>query len=143
MQTPWRQLPIRFLVPLWLVCLAAAGGSLAGASGLCAVRADDDEGEALDPHAIPEVGRPAGIPFSEANGNFRVEMDADPTAVEVEDPLILTVRVTATAPVYKPPRRLPLDELPAFRRAFHIDDIPDREIGPTQEASLAGLLAGP
>lgn len=102
-----------------------------------------DEGDDPDPDEIPQVGRPADLPFSEASGTFRVELDTDLTTVQVEDPLVLTIRVTATGPVRKPPRRLPLREFPAYRDAFHIEDLPDSEYEAVHAANVAALLAAP
>jgi len=129
MQMVWRKWTVWLLLPLWLVSLP--------------VRAVGDDGDDLDPDEIPQVGRPPDLPFSEASGNFRIEMDADPTRAQVDEPLILTVRITATAPVRKPPRPLPLNDLPAFRQAFHIEPLPDRDGKVVAAARLAGMVLLP
>ncbi len=98
-----------------------------------AARADEE-----DPDAIPQVGRPTGLPFSEASGNFVIETDVDRDTVQVEKPIQFVLRVTARDVVRKPPRRLPLTELPEFQQSFHVEDVPD----PTSDraASQAGLV---
>jgi hypothetical protein len=78
-----------------------------------------------DEDDIPVVGRPADLPFSGASGNFRVRARADPTTLEAETPLTFTLTVEAAGAVRHPPRRLDLRTLPAFSRAFHVDDLPD------------------
>ena len=67
---------------------------------------------------IPVVGRPSDLPFSEASGDFRVRAAAAPTALEAETPFTLTLTVEAVAPVRRPPRRIDLRELPAFKERF-------------------------
>src|ERR1700733_10636085 len=93
---------------------------LAGLVLTATLRADDDE----DPDAIPQVGRPTGIPFSEASGDFTLETRIDRESVQVEDPIVLVVRIAARGEFRKPPRRLPLAQLPRFQQAFHIEDLP-------------------
>jgi hypothetical protein len=75
-------------------------------------------------HTIPVVGRP-DFPFSEASGRFRVQGRAVPTTLAVEKPLTLTLRVTADGPIYLPPRRIDLRELPTVVEAFYIEDPDD------------------
>ncbi len=84
------------------------------------VRADDEE----DPDAIPQVGRPTGIPFSEASGDFTIETRIDRESVQVEEPIVFVVRIMARGAFRKPPRRLPLAELPRFQEGFYIEDLP-------------------
>jgi hypothetical protein len=87
---------------------------------------------------IPQVGRPADIPFSEASGSFRIETDVDREIVPVDDPIVLTIRIVATGPVRLPPQRLALADLPAFSSQFRIEDLPD--VPP--EAQVIGLQMG-
>jgi hypothetical protein len=87
-----------------------------------AVRADGDEPEADD---IPLVGRPADLPFSEASGRFRAATRAEPTALEAEMPLTLTLTVRGTGTVRRPPRRMDLRQWPAVAGSFFIEDLPD------------------
>ena len=61
------------------------------------LRTDD-----ADP-VIPSVGRPADLPFSEASGDFRVWADAQPTTLEAQKPLTLTLHVEARADFRRPP----------------------------------------
>src|SRR5271166_3671509 len=98
--------------------------------------------EADDPDEIPQVGRPPNLPFSEASGNFRIETDADRTTVKMEDPLTFIVRIEARGPVRKPPLRLALSELPAFRQAFHIEDLPNPAGEVLPLAQLVGIATG-
>jgi hypothetical protein len=85
-----------------------------------AARAEPEEG--ADPDEIPLVGRPGDLPFSEASGNFRVDVQAEPTEVEAEEPVLLTLTVKAFGPVKKPPQRLDLRQVRAFAERFHIED---------------------
>jgi hypothetical protein len=84
---------------------------------LCAGPDDEDE--------IPVVGRPAELPFSDASGDFCVKAEAEPTVLQAEDPLTLTVRVTAVGLVRHPPRRIDLRQVPAFTNSFFIEDPED------------------
>jgi hypothetical protein len=89
-------------------------------------------GQALDRQEAPLVGRP-DFPFSEASGRFRVKARAEPTTIAVEKTLTFTLTVNAAGPVYAPPRRLDLRELPALAEAFYIEDPDDggeRQIDP-------------
>jgi hypothetical protein len=75
------------------------------------------------PVKIPDVGRPADLPFSEAAGSFEVSASAAPVAVHVEEPVLLTLRVTARKGTLRlPPRRIDLNQLPDFAGSFFIDD---------------------
>jgi len=80
-----------------------------------------------DPDAIPVVGRPDGVPFSEASGEFTIQASAEPTTVVVEQPFTFTVTVRATGrvKVRKPPRRIDLHTVSAFEDNFYIEDLPD------------------
>jgi hypothetical protein len=80
-------------------------------------RADDDE--------PPLVGQPDH--FNGAVGRFRVTATATPAKVQAEDPLTYAVRVTATGPVKRPPRRPALADFPGFTAGFYVE-----EVGPAQ-----------
>jgi hypothetical protein len=82
-------------------------------------------GQAPEAREVPLVGRP-DFPFSEASGRFRVKARAEPTTLAVEKPLTLTLTVTA-GPVYSPPRRIDLRELPTVAEAFYVEDPDDGE----------------
>jgi hypothetical protein len=74
---------------------------------------------------IPYVGRPSNLPFSEAAGRFTVSASAEPTTVQAEQPVLFTLRVQALldkCPVYRPPQRLDLTQIPAFNERFYIED---------------------
>jgi hypothetical protein len=92
-----------------------------------AVRADVDE----TPDDIPQVGRPADLPFSEASGRFRASARAEPTVLEAQTPLTLTLTVRGVGKVVRPPRRPNLGEwLPEGRpsplaEGFYVEDLPD------------------
>jgi hypothetical protein len=84
------------------------------------LRAGPDEEP--DPDEVPVVGRPSDLPFSEASGQFEVAARAEPTDLEAETPLKLTVVVRATGPVRRPPRRIDLRQVPAFAEGFYLID---------------------
>jgi hypothetical protein len=89
--------------------------------GLASVlRAGPDE--ETDPDEVPVVGRPGDLPFSGASGQFEVAAHAEPTDLEAETPLKLTVVVKATGPVRRPPRRIDLRQVPAFAKDFYFVD---------------------
>jgi hypothetical protein len=97
-----------------------------------------------EPDEIPLVGRPVEFPFSEASAGFarrgddllvpfRLETHLSATRVEVGKPLTFTVTVRAVAAVRRPPRRIYLRDIPAFKRRFHVEDVTDSKkerIGP-------------
>lgn len=87
-----------------------------------AVRADGEEPEGED---IPLVGRPPDLPFSDASGQFRAEARAEPTVLEAQTPLILTLTVRATGAVRRLPKRIDLRQLSAVAKDFYIEDLPD------------------
>ena len=87
---------------------------------------------------IPLVGRPADVPFSGASAPFavvqpgpqyrvpfEVKVSASPRRLEALTPLTYTVAITAHAPVRSPPSRIDLNDVPAFKRAFFIEDVTD------------------
>jgi hypothetical protein len=76
---------------------------------------------------IPVVGRPAGLPFSGASGDFAVESKAEPTTLRADEPITFTLTVRARGAVRHPPRRPDLRELPAFSDRFFIDDVSAEE----------------
>jgi hypothetical protein len=86
-------------------------------SALCA-----EPDEEPDRDEVPVVGRPSDLPFSGASGPFEVAARAEPTDLEAETPLKLTVVVKATGPVRRPPRRIDLRQVPAFDKDFYIVD---------------------
>jgi hypothetical protein len=100
-------------IPAALLLAASLGGTVA--------RAD------LDPDAIPFGGRPAGLPFSGASGDFRVYAEAAPTRVQAQDPVTLTLTVAAHGdrPVRRPPQRPDLRELPDVAARFDVVDPED------------------
>lgn len=84
----------------------------------------------------PTVGRPTEWPFSGAvarlvnqDGAFvaplGVSSEVSPTRLDVGEPVTLTVTVRARGPVLRPPGRIDLQEVRAFRLAFFIEDLPD------------------
>ncbi|MFQ3650537.1 MAG: hypothetical protein SNJ75_09400 [Gemmataceae bacterium] len=90
----------------------------------------------------PLIGRPVEWPFSQAVAGFvrqegrfvlpfSLQVEASPTQLNSDEPLILSVTVRALGPVKKPPARLALDELPAFAKAFHLSDWPNETGDPT------------
>jgi hypothetical protein len=86
--------------------------------------------EEADPNEPPIAGQPEL--FNGAVGLFHVSMHVQPTHVQAENPLTLTVRITADATPVKPPKRLDLRRRPRFVERFHIErsagDQPDRTL---------------
>ncbi len=80
--------------------------------------------------AIPTVGRPVDLPFSEASGWFEVQARAEPTSLSVESPLTFTLVVRAVQPARQEPQRLDLRQLPEFAEAFYIDDVGEQAARP-------------
>jgi hypothetical protein len=105
----------RVLLALPLSCLVAV-----------AVRA----GDIPEPLEIPVVGRPANLPFSDAAGIFTVSARAEPTSVQVEQPLTFILSVHAEVdrcPRFLPPHRLDLAQIRAFDERFYILDDPKQD----------------
>ena len=80
-----------------------------------------------DPDEPPLVGQPPS--FNGAVGAFKITASAQPTEVQAEDPLTLTVRITGVASARYSPQRINLRRIAEFTTRFHIDDLPD----PTHE----------
>jgi hypothetical protein len=73
----------------------------------------------------PVRNRPAR--FSGAVGTFAVKATATPTELHVEQPLTLTLHVTAVTPPRQPPRRPDLRDLPGFKESFYLEALPEPE----------------
>lgn len=87
-------------------------------------------GDVDDAIEIPVVGRPSNLPFSEAAGIFTVSARAEPTSVQVEQPLtfILSIHAeTDRCPRFLPPHRLDLSQLRDFDERFYILDDPKQD----------------
>jgi hypothetical protein len=77
-----------------------------------------------DEDDLPLVGQPAN--FSGAIGYYeQPQVTAKPTELQVGNPLTFTVRITATAPVKRPPKWPNLREVPEFDQHFYIEDLPN------------------
>ncbi len=76
----------------------------------------------------PVVGRPSG--FGGAIGSFRITTEATPRALQAEDSLTLTVRITATGPTTSAPTRPALHRVPGLSQRFVIEDLPDGDSHP-------------
>ena len=92
------------------------------------------------------VGFPAGEADSGADGRFfRVTTTVDRTAVEVEEPFTLTVRITTPEIPVRSPRRIDLTTVPAFADRFYIldeDDTPEEVPAAVALAGLSGSMFG-
>jgi hypothetical protein len=71
------------------------------------------------------VNRPPN--FSGAIGMYRITMRAEPTELQAEEPLVLTVRITGTGPVAKL-QRPDLRQLPKFAKEFHVENLGERDL---------------
>src|SRR5438067_623194 len=71
----------------------------------------------------PIVGRPAH--FSGAIGSYKVRMRAEPTVLQAEDPLILTVRITGSGSL-ESLARPNLQRQDRFAKQFQIENLKDR-----------------
>ncbi len=79
----------------------------------------------------PLAGRPAD--FSGAVGVFRMRAGADPTTLAAEDPLLLTLRISAIGAVEAPPRRPDLRRLDGL---FQIAAVAEKDARPDQRTWL-------
>jgi hypothetical protein len=73
----------------------------------------------------PVAGRPDG--FNGAVGVFHIATRAEPTDLQAEDPLVFTVRITASGSL-EHIQRPDLRRLPRFARRFRIDDLDQRDL---------------
>lgn len=89
---------------------------------ICGTKVRADAGEPAESDAVPVVGRPVDLPFSEASGWFEVQAHAEPTTLQAETPLTFTLTVKAVRPVRRPPQRIDLRQLPDFAEQFYIED---------------------
>jgi hypothetical protein len=65
--------------------------------------------------------------FSGAVGVFAIKATATPTELHVEQPLTLTLHITAVTPPRQPPRRPDLRDLPGFKDSFYLEALPEPE----------------
>ncbi len=82
----------------------------------------------------PVAGRP--VNYSEIVGQYRIAASASPTAVSVEDPITLTVRIQGTGPSKFQPARDKLRIFPAeFQNDFYLEPLKekDRQVKDTWE----------
>jgi hypothetical protein len=81
---------------------------------------------------LPPASRPDG--FSGAVGVYEITATAQPLRVRVEEPFILTVRITGDAQAARLPSELqPTRRLPALtglKVSFEIDELPERDARP-------------
>ncbi|MGL4549820.1 MAG: hypothetical protein ACRC33_01425, partial [Gemmataceae bacterium] len=61
---------------------------------------------------------------------FAVAAEASPRAIDADEPVTLTVVVTAAGPVRAAPGRPDLRAVPAFGRQFFVEDVADEPAGP-------------
>jgi hypothetical protein len=74
----------------------------------------------------PAVGRPDD--FSQVVGSYRLTATAAPTRLRVEDPLLLTVRITGSGPkAYQPQRRHLRLFPPGTDKDFYLKPLPDKD----------------
>jgi hypothetical protein len=82
-------------------------------------------GESLRADEPPVRNRPAH--FSGGVGSFAIKATAAPTELHVEEPLTLTLHITAVTPPRQPPRRPELRDLPGFKESFYLEALPEPE----------------
>jgi hypothetical protein len=100
-------------------CYGVPVALLASLLTALAVRA----GDIATPIEIPFVGRPDGLPFSEAAGHhFDPTASAEPMTVRAEQPITFTLQIQAEGRVYRPPQRLDLTQVPGVNDNFYIAD---------------------
>jgi hypothetical protein len=91
---------------------------------LVAVSAARADAVDADIPELPAIGRPEGFDEDEGPiGSFETPtVQAEPRTLQVEDPLTLTVRITAgPGRVWRPPSRPKLDDFPGFKNQFFIE----------------------
>jgi hypothetical protein len=76
------------------------------------------QGASIDP---PVVGRP--VDFSNVVGKFAIQTNAEPTAVQVEEPITLRITITGDGPEQYQPRREHLRLFPAWEDDFYVQEI--------------------
>jgi hypothetical protein len=103
--------------------------AVVGLLALLSAGAGPDDADATE---APLVGRPADLPFSEGVGSFQVTARAEPTRVQAEKPLRLTLRVEATGPVRHPPQRIDLRQVSAVTESFYVEDAADGDRHPDE-----------
>jgi hypothetical protein len=93
-----------------LLALAMAGSA----------RGDDDEG---DRPRLPAIGRPDFFDVEDGPiGAFQTPaVRASPTDVQAEDPITLTIRVTAAGKVPYPPKQIRLEKFPEIAELFYVE----------------------
>src|SRR5262245_9035750 len=69
---------------------------------------------------VPESFKPSG----EWVGVFQITTRAVPTNVIVEDPFIFTIAISGSGPTKDSPRRPRLEEFPAFKQQFYVEELP-------------------
>jgi hypothetical protein len=132
-------------VPYRACALACA--LLALAAPPAAGQGDDAEA----PGRAPLVGRPADVPFTEGSASFagrageyrapfEVVPSVDKPRVEVLEQLLYTVTIRAVGKLHHPPARFDLSLVPAFKHAFEIEDLTEKEqVGPAEWCWVFGL----
>jgi hypothetical protein len=99
---------------LQIVLLAA----LWAAAGIARAGDEDEEGPRL-----PVVGRPEF--FDEEDGpigTFQTPtVHVEPSDVQVEDPVTVTIRVVAAGVVRRPPKQIRLEKFPGFADQFYVE----------------------
>jgi hypothetical protein len=108
---------------LWVILLSLAVGWFT-----VHTQANAQEGPVSE--EPPLVNRPTN--FQGAVGNFRITMRAEPTELQAEDPLLLTVRITGTGNLQEL-KRPDLRRLPKFTDKFHVENDTDRYL-PREQA---------
>jgi hypothetical protein len=83
---------------------------------------------AAEPAKLPDLpvkGRPAHFDEERSPiGSFRAPVvKAEPTELQAEDPLTLTLRISARGPVLRPPLRPNLEDFPGFKEDFEIEPV--------------------
>jgi hypothetical protein len=87
-------------------------------------------GGAEEPFQPPVAGKPDH--FNGAVGVFRISTRAEPKTIQVEKPLLFTVRITATGKVLMPPRRPALESNVDFTSDFYVEKPPVAEKHPDE-----------
>lgn len=92
---------------------------IAALCGTAVACADEEE----DRPRLPVIGRPEFFDAEDGPiGAFQTPvMRIEPSEVQVEDPVTVTIRVAAAGPVRRPPKQIRLEKLPGFSEQFYIE----------------------